>query len=129
MEKRLNSYRIRYKETDLLIKCKKDLRKEALKELATQYTFLEQYIQREPFFLSSYEPLKVNKDAPWIVKKMADAARKANVGPMAAVAGAFSDSVAAVLEKKKADEYIVENGGDILIKTKTPRKVGVYAGS
>ena len=62
-----------------------------------------------------------------IVKEMADAARIAGVGPMAAVAGAVAESVGKVL-LKYSDEVIVENGGDIFIKSSKVRRIGIYAG-
>ena len=55
------------------------------------------------------------------------AAKSAGVGPMAAVAGAISEYVGhALLEH--VDEVIVENGGDIFIKSNRDRKMGIYAG-
>jgi hypothetical protein len=58
---------------------------------------------------------------------MAAAARKAKVGPMAAVAGAMAEFVGKDL-LSLSEEVIVENGGDIFIKTGQPRKIGVFAG-
>jgi ApbE superfamily uncharacterized protein (UPF0280 family) len=47
---------------------------------------------------------------------------------MAAVAGAIAEMVGMEL-LQYSDEVIVENGGDIFIKTNVPRKVGIYAGN
>jgi ApbE superfamily uncharacterized protein (UPF0280 family) len=58
---------------------------------------------------------------------MADAAKKAGVGPMAAIAGAIAEFIGRDLVAF-SDEIIVENGGDIFIKTKVTRRVGIYAG-
>ena len=60
---------------------------------------------------------------------MADAASKAGVGPMASVAGAFSELIGVFLLRNNLKEVLVENGGDIYLKTTTPLIVGVYAGS
>ena len=60
---------------------------------------LEQYIESHPSFLTSLEPLKVKADAPEIVQEMAEAAHKAGVGPMAAVAGAIAEGVGRELMK------------------------------
>jgi len=49
------------------------------------------------------------------------------VGPMAAVAGAIAECVGREL-LTFSPEIIVENGGDIFIKTVRKRTVGVYAG-
>jgi hypothetical protein len=58
---------------------------------------------------------------------MEEAAEKVNVGPMAAVAGAFAEFVGKDL-LKFSSEIIIENGGDIFLKTAKTRLVGVYAG-
>jgi ApbE superfamily uncharacterized protein (UPF0280 family) len=58
---------------------------------------------------------------------MAAAGLKAGVGPMAAVAGAIAECVGRELLTYTA-EIIVENGGDIFLKIKKDRVVGIYAG-
>jgi hypothetical protein len=77
--------------------------------------------------MTALEPFPVGADAPAIAKVMAEAAKKVNVGPMAAVAGAFAEFVGKELTRYSA-EVIVENGGDIYIKTAKARLVGIYAG-
>ncbi len=119
---------ISYKQTHLIILAPVSLDKKALTVLIENYGLLERYIQKEPLFLSSYEPVPVDKNAPAIVHSMADAAEKAGVGPMASVAGAFSDLVGNFFLEKGAEEVIVENGGDIFMKITQPRKIGVHAG-
>ncbi len=69
----------------------------------------------------------VERDAPQIVKAMAKAAADVGVGPMAAVAGAIAECVGKEL-LAFSEEVIVENGGDIFLKTLKRRLVGVYAG-
>ena len=72
-------------------------------------------------------PIPCFPDAPDIVRRMCYAAQMAGVGPMAAVAGAISEFVGREL-LKFSDEIIVENGGDIFIKSQQDRVVGIYAG-
>jgi ApbE superfamily uncharacterized protein (UPF0280 family) len=72
--------------------------------------------------------LDVYEDAPDMVKEMAEAAKKAGVGPMAAVAGAIAEFVGKELLNFSA-QIIIENGGDIFIKTSRRRTLGVYAGA
>jgi hypothetical protein len=62
-----------------------------------------------------------------MVREMAEAAERAGVGPMAAVAGAIAEGTGRELMKFSA-EVIVENGGDIFLKVLKRRLVGVYAG-
>lgn len=59
---------------------------------------------------------------------MSRAARLANVGPMASVAGAIAELLGRDLLRKDYKDVIIENGGDIFLKTTKDRKIGVYAG-
>jgi ApbE superfamily uncharacterized protein (UPF0280 family) len=70
----------------------------------------------------------VELNAPAIVKAMAQAAKSANVGPMAAVAGAIAQFLGRDLLRRGYKEVIIENGGDLFLKTKKPRRIGIYAG-
>jgi ApbE superfamily uncharacterized protein (UPF0280 family) len=69
----------------------------------------------------------VGFNAPGIVKAMAGAAAKAGVGPMASIAGAMAEFVANDLGLYSR-EMIIENGGDIFLKSSTVRRIGIYAG-
>jgi ApbE superfamily uncharacterized protein (UPF0280 family) len=90
---------------------------------------LESYINYNPLFGSSYLPVKTNPDDPEIAIEMSKAGEIANTGPMAAVAGAFSEYIAkALLNKFKLNEIVVENGGDIFLKLKNDLILSVYAG-
>ena len=114
-------------ETDLFLRAQRSLKEEALKAILEYRTSLKQYIENHPNFLNALEPLIVEEDAPQIVRQMAEAARKAGVGPMAAVAGAIAEGVGREL-MKLSPEVIVENGGDIFLNILRSRTVGVYAG-
>jgi ApbE superfamily uncharacterized protein (UPF0280 family) len=59
---------------------------------------------------------------------MAQAALKAEVGPMASVAGAIAEYVGKEL-LTFSPELIIENGGDIFMKSIRRRMVGIFAGS
>jgi len=123
----LVSFEAVVKETDLHISAAKDLKKEALASTLRYRKELEDYIKLHEAFLASLEPFEPRPDAPEIVKVMANAANKAKVGPMAAVAGAMAEFVGRDL-LKLSDEVIVENGGDIFLKTGKKRTMGVFAG-
>jgi len=58
---------------------------------------------------------------------MAAASEKTGVGPMAAVAGAIAEHVGKDL-LSYTDEVVVENGGDLFIRTDSPVTVGIFAG-
>jgi hypothetical protein len=58
---------------------------------------------------------------------MALAGKEIDIGPMAAVAGAIAECVGKEL-LRFSPEIIVENGGDIFLKSSKRRRVGIYAG-
>lgn len=89
---------------------------------------LETHIARDHGFLTALEPYPVSPSAPRIACEMAAAAAAAGVGPMAAVAGAFADHAGLFLARYSRD-VLVENGGDLFIKTGRRRTVGVFAGT
>jgi len=114
-------------ETDLLIRAKSDLSSQALEMIQKCRAGLEDYIKKHPLFALTLEPMRVEDNAPAVVRNMALAAEAVGVGPMAAVAGAIAREVGAGL-LQFSDEVIVENGGDIFMRSLRPRLVGVYAG-
>ncbi|MFC1912461.1 UPF0280 family protein [Chloroflexota bacterium] len=115
------------KETDLYLRASSNLKGKARRLVLKYRRQLESYIERSPAFLTSLEPVIVADDAPTIVSEMAVAARQANVGPMAAVAGAIAEFVGSEL-LAYSPEIIVENGGDIYLKSLKKRIIGIYAG-
>ena len=114
------------KETDLYIRASRNLRRKALKAVLKYRSQLERYIDDHPLFLTSLKPLSVEDSAPHIVREMAKAGEKVGVGPMATVAGAIAEFVGKEL-LPFSPEVIVENGGDIFLKSLKPRLVGIYA--
>ncbi len=88
---------------------------------------LEEYAKSDPAFLTGLEPVETDANAPEIAAAMCKAAKIANVGPMAAVAGAIAQMVGQEILRLSPD-VIVENGGDIFIKSTLPRKIGISAG-
>ena len=121
--------RIYAKETDLEILTNKKLDKDFVEERVRSYRWdIENYINKDYRFLTALKPIPVELNAPDIVKTMAEASKKVNVGPMASVAGAIAEFVGRDLLKKGYKDVIVENGGDIFLKTTKIRAVGIYAG-
>lgn len=88
---------------------------------------LEKFIEEDPAFLHSLTPVELKAGAPPLARAMADAAALAGVGPMAAVAGAIAQEVGRALLKHSKD-VIVENGGDIYLRSTRQRLVGIFAG-
>jgi len=117
------------KETDLQVLTDKPADKEPIRQRLRACRWdIESYIAKDNRFLTALKPISVEANAPDIIKEMSKAALKAGVGPMAAVAGAVAESVGRDLLKKKYRDVIVENGGDIFLKTTKPRVIGLYAG-
>jgi uncharacterized protein len=114
-------------ETDLLVSAMSDLSEPALRSVRKYRKHIKDYNIKDRRFLESLEPIEIDPDASEIVKDMARAAELAGVGPMAAVAGAVAEFVARDL-LSLSKQVIIENGGDIFIKTLTKRLLGVYAG-
>lgn len=128
-QKDLHLTHIVAKETDLQILTDKKLDRDFIEERIRQYRWdIENYINRDRKFLTALKPLGVELTAPAIIKEMAKCAKEANVGPMATVAGAIAEFLGKDLLKKSYKNIIIENGGDIFLKTTRLRKIGIYAG-
>ncbi|MDX9787589.1 MAG: UPF0280 family protein [Desulfobacterales bacterium] len=123
----LTTFNITVRETDLLIRADKPLDRIALNSILCHRRFLEAFIAQHPVFATSLVPWTVSEPMPAIVWDMIRAGQKAGVGPMASVAGAVSQRVGEDLSVY-SKEVIIENGGDVYIKTDAPVTVGIYAG-
>jgi ApbE superfamily uncharacterized protein (UPF0280 family) len=125
----LHKLEVIVQETDLHVLTDKPVKKTFIEERVRLYRrHIEGYIQKDARFLTALKPISVELNAPGIVKEMAKAAVKANVGPMAAVAGAIAQLVGEDLLRHGCTEVIVENGGDIFLKITRPRRIAMYAG-
>ena len=91
---------------------------------------LNNYIAENRLFLTSLKPLEMDSSAESEVQSMLAAGIKADVGPMAAVAGLTSERVGRYMtEKFNIAEIVVENGGDIWASVKEPLFVEILAGN
>jgi hypothetical protein len=124
----LTAFHLCVRETDLIIYCDVDLAQKAIQSVHVYRGFIESYIKKHPNFLTSLAPIPDDDFAPPIIRDMLKASLAANVGPMASVAGAISEYVANEL-LKISHNVIVENGGDIYLKTQEEVRVGVFAGN
>ena len=124
------SFQVMLEETDLWITCLKDVPADLpqrilsfVRELRAQIKSWGQFC---PEFMHSLVPVSTGPEAPEIARKMAEAARAAGVGPMAAVAGAIAEAVAEKFSKY-SQEFLVENGGDIFMYSSRARVVALLA--
>lgn len=125
--KDLVAFQVVEKETDLRVEATRNLRAMAQRLVAKYRQQIERYIARDPDFLTALTPIEAAPGAPAIVLEMVSASARAGVGPMAAVAGVIAERVGKEL-MRSSKEVIVENGGDIFMKTVQTRTVGVFAG-
>jgi len=115
------------KETDLFIFAEKDI-KAIAEEIVKKYrTEIEDYIRHRPEFMTSLEPIGQDPKAGDIIREMIRTTKLAGVGPMASVAGAIAEFTGNEL-LGYSRQIIVENGGDIFIKSDKVRTIAVYAG-
>jgi len=123
----LACYRVAIGESDLYVCTLRELSEAATGSLARHRGELEAYLEKHPTFGTSFRPVPASSDAPPIARDMSDAAEMFDVGPMAAVAGAVADQVGRDL-LALSSEVIVENGGDVFMAGRSPRRVRVFAG-
>lgn len=123
----LTAFRVVQRETDLHIHATRDLGESAAGIVRRLRRELSGYLATHPRFGESFVPVAADEGAPAIVRRMAQAASAAGVGPMASVAGAFAEAVARGLAAE-SPEVIVENGGDIFLMGSSERIVRLWAG-
>ena len=120
-------YRVVVKETDLMVYTATRLEDETKELVLEQRGYVEAFIKAHPDFAGSLNPRRLEGPAPGIVREMVKAGEKAGVGPMAAIAGAIAEQVGFGL-LELTDQVIVENGGDVFIKTNSFVTVEIFAG-
>jgi len=89
---------------------------------------IEEYIHSDPFFQITYEPISVPSSSPKIVRRMAEAANEAGVGPMAAVAASIAWAGIESIQNNGSSFGLIDNGGDIALFSDRDVRVGIYAG-
>jgi ApbE superfamily uncharacterized protein (UPF0280 family) len=118
-------YPVVIKETDLYCCTGTDLRTFIEDRVFFYRRQLEEYIEARPIFRESLSPIEYDPFAPSIVRKMIEASDLVNVGPMATVAGAIAEFVGEDIASL-CDDFIIENGGDIFLRTGRERTVLLY---
>ena len=124
---KLQAYRVVVKETDLMVYTATRLENETKELVLEQRGYIEAFIKSHPDFASALIPWQLDGPAPGIIRDMVKAGENAGVGPMAAIAGAIAEQVGHGL-LTMTDQVIVENGGDVFIKTNSSVTVGIFAG-
>ena len=106
---------------------RKDAVEAAIKSIQRNRKKLEEYIEEFPFFQHTLQPVNIGH-GPKIAVLMAEAASKANVGPMAAVAGVLSDLAVEEMLDLGAKVAVVENGGEVSAVSNQPIDIAFAAG-
>ena len=125
---KLVNFTVRDGETDILISAGKNLVEKALVAVRRCRQDIKSYITKNPEFKTNLASMAHDPEAPEIIQSMLEGSGKARVGPMASVAGAINDFLGREL-LRFTDEVILENGGDLFIRTLKMRNVSVYAGT
>jgi uncharacterized protein len=99
----------------------------AIESIKHNYLELELYVRANPKFLYTLTPIPA-PEKPLVAKLMAEAAQKADVGPMAAVAGAIADLAVEDMKRVGCEVAVVEDGGEIYAVSDRPVDVAVAAG-
>lgn len=132
---RFEIFSVSYKETDLWIA----IDKKSYSDKINNYIFariihyrseIDNFVQNHNDFITSLKPVCIKDSMPQIVSEMIEASNKANIGPMSAVAGAFSQFIANdIIKEFNVNEIIIENGGDIFLKLSKSVTLSVFAGN
>jgi ApbE superfamily uncharacterized protein (UPF0280 family) len=101
--------------------------KAAVESIKRNRQQLETYASAHPKFLWTLKPVPVPAE-PLVAKLMAEAVAKANVGPMAAVAGVIADLAVKDLLTLGCEVAVVEDGGEVSAVSNVPVNVAVAAG-
>lgn len=88
---------------------------------------IKDQIETEKEFQSSLLPLLPLENDADLIKHMKKCSMTCGVGPMASVAGAVAQYLADQLGPSNSD-LIIENGGDVFIKTTVVRNILIHAG-
>lgn len=132
---RWRTFRSAHRETDLWVAVdtthyRDDAERFTLERIRFYRSVLEKHIEKYPEFGTSLVPVLAPAGLHPLLRDMYEAAQAAGTGPMSAVAGAVAEYISRdILEEYKADEVIVENGGDIFMKLTSPATVSVFAGT
>jgi len=89
---------------------------------------LEQYVKTHSVFLHSLEPVPADA-GPKVAQLMAESADKADVGPMAAVAGVLADLAVTEMKEAGCSVAVVENGGEVAADSDRSIDIALAAGN
>ena len=124
----LVSFTVTVKETNLHIQADSDLTEPATRAVLSCRNRIESHIREYPQFASSLAPIPGDPFAPSVINEMIQAGQAAGTGPMAAIAGAVAGYAGRNL-LEYTEQVVVENGGDIFIRSGTDTVFTIHAGN
>ena len=125
LRRRVKSFDIQVQDLTLHITAPEDYAEESRAAALSFWEQLQSYALRYPAFRQSKRPLAtITADAPDIVREMAEAARRAGVGPMFTFRGAVVDQVGRFLAEQ-LNELTVACDGDYYIRSRKRMKLAV----
>lgn len=113
-------------ETAATIAAERDYVEHAVRAIKAARAEIVKQIRRDRFFLTTLEPFDPPQDCGTVIHRMCDAARKAGVGPMAAVAGAIAQEAMEAMVSSGCTHGWVDNGGDISMALESPVTMEVF---
>ncbi|MHA1872182.1 MAG: hypothetical protein ACTSXF_14645, partial [Promethearchaeota archaeon] len=89
---------------------------------------MEETIRRYPRFKTTYSPMRVQAgEAGDIIERMVESSEICDVGPMAAVAGAFADCMEETMRSDGSLINVVEDGGELIIYSVEDIIIALYS--
>jgi len=131
---RFNFFNIKYREIDLLIAIDKNSSVEKIKNETFQFVKdlrikFDNFINQNPIFQKSLKSIGKLESNNKIINYLIKISKKVNMGPMAGIAGAFSEYTGKfLLNNYNISEIIIENGGDIFLNTLKNVHISIFAG-
>lgn len=110
-----------------IITDKEDTIEKAVSAIEHHRRQIEKYIQQNPKFLYSLHPVPLDS-GPKVARLMAEASMKADVGPMAAVAGVLADLAVEEMVRAGSKVAVVENGGEVSAMSNQQVDIALVAG-
>lgn len=120
------NWRLVHRYSDLFISSDSDIIGRLRNLVHEFYGEIDSVISSDASFLKSLAPVAIKKEYPPIIKEMCMAAREMNVGPMASVAGAVCDYISGRLPPVMCGNLVIENGGDLYLRSTRDLNVGLY---
>lgn len=111
--------------THILLKT--DIKNDIKPVIIEQRRIIEEELLKNQLF-GRYEPSPI-KNNPKILRLMTTASQISDTGPMSSVAGSINEVCLEYLEKYDTKFTIIENGGDIALKTYKKSFIALFAGN